>query len=353
MNNWDEITGELPALFALSRDAVLGLRRGRVVFANAAAGRLFGREVRGERLNALLPELNAELCRENGVTAVTVGGQQHTISVVVQGELRILTIMREAASPGPANAALLSRMRSAAFQLRFSLDRLTSAQAENENVRVAYHSYYSLQHLIGQLADANALSRGELATDKQLLDLAALVRDLTDSAAFFSRDRGVEITCRIGPGSHWVRGDRDRLEQLVLILLANGLTYTPSGGRIRVSLEQTAKQLILSVDDTGEGMDGAALSYAFTPRADADPAAASRGSGLGLYIAYELARAHGGAIVLQSEPGKGTRVRVTLPRSGELMIRDAGPAYARGPDRILTELSDVLSAEAYDPKYRH
>lgn len=353
MNYPNEKNIDLSALFALSRDAVLGVERSKVVFANAAAERLFGREVRGARLCELLPELNMSLSQESGVTAVTLNGVQHTVSIVVQGEFRLLTILRETPVSGIVSAALLSRMRSAAFSLRFAMDRLIADQpGPNEKVNTAYHSYYTLQHLIGQLSDAETLARGELALREQTLDLAALVRELVDSTAYFIRDRRMEITCRIEPGDYPFRGDRDRMEQLLLILLGNSLLHTASGGELRISLRQTARQYVLSVDDNGEGMGSDALSYAFTPRGEATPAAAASGAGLGLYIAYELTRAHGGAILLQSEPGHGTRVRVTLPRTDDFPLRDAVLPQAQGPERILTELSGVLPAEAYDPKYR-
>ncbi len=349
----DPKTRDLAALFALSPDAVLGVRRAVVAFANAAAARLFGRDVSGERLRAVLPELDLSLCRESFVTAVTLQDVRRTVCLTVQQEWTILTILRDMPVSGSPNTALLSRMRSAVFNLRVSLDRMSAAQpAPDDSARIAYHSYYSLQHLIGQLSDAEALVRGEPVLRMQVLELGPLLRELADSVSFFLKDRCASITCEVAEGEHIVRGDRERLEQLVLILLHNSLQHTPAGGHIRLSLRSTARQVVLSVDDDGEGMDGSTLSGVFSPRADADPAAAVNGTGLGLSIAYELARAHGGSIVLQSEPGRGTRVRVALPRCAALTVRDIIPSSARGPELILTELSGVLPTEAYDPKFR-
>ena len=352
MKSKEDKTRELSALFALSRDAVLGVTCSRVAFANAAAERLFGRALQGEALGAVLPELDAALCREGGVTAAEIGRTRHTVSVVAQGEWAVVTILRETASPGEVSAALLSRLRSAAFSLRFSLDRLLSAAPSDDSAQVAWHSFFTLQHLIGQLSDAQDLARGELALREQTLDLAALVRDLTGSAAFFTGDRGVEIRCEVEPGDWPFRGDRDRIEQLVLILLANSLEHTPPGGTIRTALRRSYRRYVLSVDDDGEGMDETALAYAFTPRPAAGPEDAAGGAGLGLYIASELARVHGGSVVLQSERGKGTRVRVTLPAGDGLCLRDDAAPEARGPERLLTELCGVLPAAAYDRKYR-
>ena len=80
MDNHNNDTDTLEALFALSREAVLGVREGRVTFGNAAAVRLFGREVRGESLAGLLPELETLPGEERFVTAADVGG---TVSITL------------------------------------------------------------------------------------------------------------------------------------------------------------------------------------------------------------------------------------------------------------------------------
>ena len=71
-----------------------------------------------------------------------------------------------------------------------------------------------------------------------------------------------------------------------------------------------------------------------------------------LSIAYGLARLHGGTLVLQSKPGEGTRVRLMLPAPEKACVRDLEKPGPEGPELILTELADVLPAEAYNRKYR-
>ena len=136
MNYWDDKDSQLAALFTYSPDAVLGFERGRVVFANAAAERLFGRRLRGETLTEVLPELENSLLRESGVTAADVGGTRCPVTIVRQGEVSVLTILRAAPEPERFNAALVSHLRAAAFTLRFSLEKLTeSRQQEGEKAQ--------------------------------------------------------------------------------------------------------------------------------------------------------------------------------------------------------------------------
>ena len=198
----------------------------------------------------------------------------------------------------------------------------------------------------------DALSRQELAFRPQPVELCSLAGELTDSAAFFCRRDGVDINCEIPDGAGYVNGDPDRLEQLLLILLANALLHLPDGGSVTMGVRIDGKNAVLSVDDNGTGMTEEAMAYAFSLRESPSLSAAVSGAGMGLYIAQGIAGLHGGSILLSSRPGGGTKVRCTIPRAENPGIRDAAPGPARGPERLLTELSGVLPQEAYDRKLR-
>lgn len=351
MEKTDKKAEALRRLFAMSRDAVLGIRDERVVFANQAAGELFGRDVTGERTAALLPESFSAPEEDSFVTAVSLGGTVYTVTAVREDGILILTIPRPEQGAGAAGIAALSRMRMAAFRLRISLDALASGAPGGE-ANGAYHSYYALLHLIEELSDVDAVSRGELLCRMETLDLGRLAGSLVDSVSAFVKDRGTAVECSLPEERCFVRGDRERLEQLLLIVLSNALLHTGPEGRVRVALRREGRQYILCVDDNGEGMGPGELAYAFSLRETAPIASAASGAGMGLYIAQAIARLHGGAMVLRSEPGKGTRVRVTLPVFEGVTVGDAGADPARGPELILKELANVLSKEAYDRKYR-
>ncbi|HEX2280968.1 MAG TPA: HAMP domain-containing sensor histidine kinase, partial [Thermomicrobiales bacterium] len=113
-----------------------------------------------------------------------------------------------------------------------------------------------------------------------------------------------------------VRGDSDRLHQLVMILLDNAIRHTPSGGRIRVAVAATPDgQARLAVRDEGEGIAPEHLAHVFERfyRADGARGRSSGGTGLGLAIARAICRAHGGEISVTSAPGQGATFLVTLP----------------------------------------
>jgi signal transduction histidine kinase len=129
-----------------------------------------------------------------------------------------------------------------------------------------------------------------------------------------------------GPSAHapvMVRADADRLRRLLLILLENALAYTPSGGRITVSVEtQTGRTpvVLLNVADTGKGISPEDLPHVFEPFYRADPArrhSRHSGSGLGLALARQIAHSLGGEMTVKSELGIGSTFTVRLPYSAD------------------------------------
>lgn len=112
-----------------------------------------------------------------------------------------------------------------------------------------------------------------------------------------------------------VSGDPDRLRQVLIILLENAIRYTPSGGRVWVSLRHQAQEALLEVGDTGVGIGAAEIPHVFDRfyRADSARSRVAGGSGLGLAIAKWIAGAHDGRIEVESELGQGTVFRICLP----------------------------------------
>jgi two-component system OmpR family sensor kinase len=112
-----------------------------------------------------------------------------------------------------------------------------------------------------------------------------------------------------------VTGDRDRLRQVVDNLFANVRAHTPPDAPLRVAVERNGTNAVLTVADSGPGMDAETLEHAFERfyRADPSRARASGGAGLGLAIVAAVVDAHGGTVAIESEPGAGTTFRVNLP----------------------------------------
>ncbi len=154
---------------------------------------------------------------------------------------------------------------------------------------------------LGTLAHAEA---GALELRKETVDLGDLVRDV---AASLPRPIMVVVPTDLPT----VEVDPVRIRQVLLNLLANALRHTPTEGTIAIEIQARPQQILIHVRDNGSGIAPEDLPRIFERFQKGSD---SRGSGLGLAIARKLVLAHGGDIGIESEPGKGTEVRVSLPR---------------------------------------
>jgi signal transduction histidine kinase len=105
-----------------------------------------------------------------------------------------------------------------------------------------------------------------------------------------------------------------RLTRVVQNLLQNAIRHTPADGTVRVEARNGSSRLEVVVEDSGEGIEPAALARVFEPFWRADGARSADGSGLGLALAKRIVESLGGRIYVESEPAHGSRFSVTLPQ---------------------------------------
>jgi two-component system OmpR family sensor kinase len=156
------------------------------------------------------------------------------------------------------------------------------------------------------------------------VDLTALARDAASDARATAPDR--PITLEAGATPVVIDGDEDRLRQVIANVVGNALVHTEPDVPITIRVERDASTVTLSVDDEGHGMpaeDAERVTERFF-RADPSRSRHRGGTGLGLSIVDATVSAHGGAVAVESEPGRGTTVRLTMPvaaTSGEALNR--------------------------------
>lgn len=171
---------------------------------------------------------------------------------------------------------------------------------------------------LGELIqDVEALAEAErpgLLMQSERLDLAQVARERIAAHAAAFDGAGVDLRHHLAPEAI-VEGDPTRLAQVLDNLLSNALRYTERGGAATVTVQRRGSDVIMQVGDTGAGIELADQPRVFDRfwRADRSRSRATGGSGVGLAVVQRLVSAHGGRIELDSEPGKGTTVRVWLP----------------------------------------
>ena len=199
---------------------------------------------------------------------------------------------------------------------------LSGALEERENARrfleIVFRHTERLGRLLNDLTDLSNIEMGRVSlklAPTRLDEVVDAVLAIMDSKAASGQ---VTLTSHVSPGLPPVPADRDRLMQIVINLVDNAVKYTPEGGRVTVQVQEPADgQIEVDVIDTGIGIPPADLPR-ITERFYRVDKARSRelgGTGLGLAIVKHLVFAHGGQLRIDSEPGRGTTVRVTLPIS--------------------------------------
>src|SRR5437868_7603290 len=174
-----------------------------------------------------------------------------------------------------------------------------------------------LSRIVGDLTTLALADAKQLRIDREPVELNDVVRDLMTQTEPLAEERGVRLRPDLNGGVR-VEADLLRVRQLLLILIDNAMTHTPSGGEVSVGVIRRDGRARVTVADNGDGIPSEDLPHIFERfyRADKARTRENGGSGLGLAIAKWIVDAHNGEIVVKSAEGKGTEVAVSLPAAG-------------------------------------
>jgi Signal transduction histidine kinase len=219
---------------------------------------------------------------------------QQRLLADVSHELRTpLTVIK-------GNADLMRRMK------RLDEESLTSIDQEAGR----------LTRLVGGLLLLAQAESGKLALNMKRVELDLLVTEVFQEMSILA---GSRVHVRLNEiDQAYVNGDRDRLKQVFINLVANAIQYTPQGGEVFLSLEKIGEQARIICRDTGPGIPAEDLPHIFERFYRAEKSRTRRettGFGLGLSIANWIVERHGGRIEVNSQEGKGTTFAIWLPLS--------------------------------------
>ncbi len=170
-----------------------------------------------------------------------------------------------------------------------------------------------MERLTDNLLTLARIDAGALRLERELIDLSIVAAGIARRLATLAREKGVAIREEYGAGARLL-GDRQALEQAVLILLENAIKFTPPGGTVSLRTTAGDGRGNLIVEDTGIGIGAEHLPRLGDRFYRVDPARSrdEGGAGLGLAIAFGIAAAHGGTVQITSTPGQGTRATLRL-----------------------------------------
>ncbi len=217
----------------------------------------------------------------------------------------LANLVHELSTPlGAMNAAVQALRGGAAEDPALREDLLVGVQDEIAHLRRLVDD---LTRFYDQVLGSVKLNRQSVSLDEWLPRVTATWREA-------ALRKGLHWETEFPPQLPMIRADPDRLAQVFGNLLSNAIKYTPAGGTVTVAATTDEEVVHIRVSDTGGGISSGELALIFTPFYRGNQGGHfTEGMGLGLTIARDLARAHGGELAVESIPGRGSTFTLTLP----------------------------------------
>jgi two-component system cell cycle sensor histidine kinase PleC len=216
-------------------------------------------------------------------------------------------------------------------------DMLATQTVTGTEKTVQYSGYIKqaaehLLALINGILDVSKIQAGKLSVDLEPINIKPIVESCLLISAAKAKEKNIAVESHVAQGLPEIMGDPLRIKQILINLIGNAVKFTPNNGRVRVEVATwNTTYASISIADTGPGMSPSEIETAMRPFGQVDAGFNKRheGTGLGLPIAFALARLHNGNLQIDSQKGAGTRVTVVLPLAeaatpAEPIIRQAG-----------------------------
>lgn len=265
-----------------------------------SAARSIGVNSLSERLT--VPRTGDELERLAGTLNEMLGRLEASVQRIIRFTADASHELRTPVSVIRTNAEVTLRKSRPEAEYREALQQILEQSEE-------------VSRLIEQLLDLARADSGAAALSMVRADLREPVERASRHAGILAEAKQVKTSTQLPDAPLYVQGDPAALERLFLILLDNAVKFTPAGGEINVQLSSRDAAAVVEVHDTGIGVAQEELDHIFERfyQADRSRSRGNGGSGLGLAIGRWIAQSHGGSIAAESEPGKGSTFRVSLP----------------------------------------
>jgi two-component system, OmpR family, phosphate regulon sensor histidine kinase PhoR len=253
------------------------------------------------------------------VHAARVSGEPRALLLVlfdVTEMRRLETVRRDfVANVSHELRTPIASLRSAAETLGTALERDPKGAAQF--VDIIERNSRRLGELIGDLLDLSKIEAREISLNLEPLDVAGLTGRALAHFAERAAARGIRLTAAIPANLEPAQGDAHAFDRVLTNLVDNALKYCPDGAEVSVSARASDGRIVVTVADTGPGIEARHLPRLFERfyRVDAGRSREMGGTGLGLSIVKHLCEAMGGEVSVESALGKGSTFTFTLPRA--------------------------------------
>lgn len=257
-------------------------------------------------------------------------GEENTLRVTIK-RLResggMIMTLEDVTQQRVAEAARHDFVNRATHELRTPLTNIRlyveTAQTDGEDdkelrgecLNVISRESQRLERLVNEMLSVSEIEAGSMTMRKDDVRLDQLFKSLQQDYSANASQKQIELRFDLPPKLPAIQGDRDRLSIVLQNLLGNAIKYTPDGGEVSVGVDLSATELSIEVRDSGIGISEEDQQHVFEKfyRANDPRLGDITGSGLGLALAHEIVRLHGGELTVESVLNEGSTFRLVLP----------------------------------------
>ncbi|MCX8065633.1 MAG: ATP-binding protein [Candidatus Hydrogenedentes bacterium] len=193
------------------------------------------------------------------------------------------------------------------------------SQSQENALKVMSRNIQRLLNMVNEMIEFSRMEIRGIKLERRVFNINELVKECVELIRPRSIAKKIEVVCNINVMEEfYVWGDREKLGQLLGILMSNAIKFTDAGGKVGIDIEvESERGLSISVWDTGIGIPKEFHEKVFEKffQVDSSPTRKYEGTGIGLAIAKSIVEAHGGSIFLESEEGKGSKFTVRIPEA--------------------------------------
>ncbi|OLP53046.1 two-component sensor histidine kinase [Rhizobium rhizosphaerae] len=216
---------------------------------------------------------------------------------------------------------------------------------QREYVSLIHQSGSHLLSVVNTMLDMSRIEAGRYELIAEPFEVRGVVKACEAMLKLQAENKGVQLTSRIARSVGELNADRRAVQQILINLVCNAIKFTDRGGLVTVDAEADGDQIRLVVSDTGIGMAADKIALIGQPFMQIDNAYSRsyEGTGLGLALVKGLVALHGGRLTVESRPGEGTVMTVTLPVDGSGIVpqpeaQPVPPAPVEFPPRLTTRV---------------
>ncbi|NLB28781.1 MAG: HAMP domain-containing histidine kinase [Clostridiales bacterium] len=357
---------KLPSLFGTLSEPVIASKSGEIIYRNTIASHshIFAKAA----LSELVPELALSCEIDNFITETVLNDEKYTISGTVFDDITIYIFRSMNAGHQMQMTDIIASvslsLRDPLSIMNIAADHLLPFAEEQNDARLSEYASMMRRGLFIILRSLNRLDAlvflaGGMpaASERTVVDLVQLARDLVRTISQILELDEDRLRMVAESDEANVLGDRRLIERMLLCLIGNALIFTDMSSQIKITVRMRDDKALIYVSDTGDGIsDDARFDVWSRYGAWRDLDDTKRGAGFGLSVVQAIARAHSGGALIESRPGSGTNVIVSLaatPEDDIVPIFESPQEYSTVNDmrEIFAELVNIIPKEKFATKY--